>query len=201
MALALNPSWELARSLHGDRIEGLQVHALQLPCVFARAGALLHQALRKHRPHDRAVTRTCSRAYRDDAERVAINLADARICDNAGAQPLDQRLRARGPAAYFGTLPVKAMVAALQAQGLPAAVSHSAGTYVCNAVFYELMHALSRRRGVRGGFMHVPLATGDDATEGGPGLSLTAMREGVRAALAAACRESNDLALPGGTEY
>ncbi len=197
---ARNPSWDLAQALHGAQIEGHAVQALQLPCVFDAAGGVLQQALRRRRP---ALVLALGLAAGREAmtpERVAINVDDARIADNGGVQPLDRAIVAGGPAAYFSSLPIKAMVAAMQAQGLPAAVSNSAGTYVCNHVFYRLMHALRRRAGVRGGFMHVPLAEGPEAA-GRPALPLAAMQRGLRAALAAACRHRQDLALPGGAEH
>ena len=102
-------------------------------------------------------------------ERVALNVDDARIADNAGAQPIDEPVFAGGPAAYFSTLPIKAITSALQQAGLPAAVSQTAGTFVCNHVFYGLMHQLHqlrRHRTVRAGFMHVPpLSALDLATQ------------------------------------
>ncbi len=197
---ASNPSWDLASALHGELIEGHAVQALQLPCVFDAAGGVLQQALRRRRP---ALVLALGLAAGRDAmtpERVAINVDDARIADNAGAMPLDRAIVAGGPPAYFSTLPVKAMVAAMLAEGLPAAVSNSAGTYVCNHVFYRLMHALRRRAGVRGGFMHVPLAEGPEAA-GRPALPLPAMQRGLRAALAAAALHRQDLALRGGAEH
>ncbi|MGH8621061.1 MAG: pyroglutamyl-peptidase I, partial [Burkholderiales bacterium] len=90
-------------------------------------------------------------------ERVAVNLQDARIPDNDGAQPADTPVVAGGPAAYLATLPVRAAVAALRAEELPAELSMSAGTFVCNHVFYGLMHfAATRRHPFRGGLLHVP---------------------------------------------
>jgi pyroglutamyl-peptidase len=130
-------------------------------------------------------------------ERVAINLDDARIADNAGAQPIDRAVVARGPAAQFTTLPVKAMVAALNAAGYPASVSHSAGTFVCNHVFYGLQHALKRRRGVRSGFMHL-CALPSQAAAGVPSLPLATMVDGVAIALAAALGVHTDLAVSAG---
>ena len=89
-------------------------------------------------------------------ERIAINCDDARIPDNAGNAPVDRPVVDGGPAAYFSTLPVKAALAALLAAGIPAEVSQTAGTYVCNHLFYGLMHALRLRPGTRGGFVMFP---------------------------------------------
>jgi pyroglutamyl-peptidase len=100
-------------------------------------------------------------------ERVAINLDDARIPDNAGRQPVDRPVVRGGPAAYFSTLPLKSMREALQLAGIPVEVSQTAGTFVCNHVFYGLMHQLRHRSGIRGGFVHLP-PTGDGGPVGLP---------------------------------
>jgi pyroglutamyl-peptidase len=152
---ALNPSWLIAQSLHGLDLGGVRVQAEQLPCAFDQAGPALQAALRRHRPR---LVLALGQAARGaiGMERVALNVIDARIADNAGLQPIDVPVLAAAPPAYFSTLPLKAMTAALKAEGLAAEVSNSAGTFVCNQVFFLLMHALRRRAGVRGGFVHVP---------------------------------------------
>jgi len=135
-------------------------------------------------------------------ERVAINVDDARIADNAGAQPVDEAVQPGGPAAYFSTLPIKAMVAAVRAAGLPASVSQSDGSFVCNHVFYGLMHRLQSRPAVRGGFMHLPLLPEQAARLGGmASLPLATMVEGVRLALEAALATPTDLRIAGGAEH
>jgi pyroglutamyl-peptidase len=89
-------------------------------------------------------------------ERVAINVQDARLPDNAGAQPIDEAVIAGAPAAYFSSLPIKAMLAALLAEGLPVEISNTAGTYVCNHVAYLMLHLAAQHPGVRAGFIHIP---------------------------------------------
>src|SRR5690606_4205494 len=101
-------------------------------------------------------------------ERVAVNVIDARIPDNDGAQPIDVPVVPGAPAAYFSSLPIKACVEALARADLPAEVSSTAGTYVCNAAFYALMHLVAGS-GVRAGFVHVP-RVGDNGAAGGPGM-------------------------------
>ena len=130
---------------------------------------------------------------------MAINVDDARIPDNAGGQPIDDPVVARGPAAYFSTLPIKAIVAALQDAGLPATVSQTAGTFVCNHLFYGLMHSLRRRPGVRGGFMHVPLLPAQAVAGGSPGLALADQVRGVRLALLTTLQVGTDLRVGGGS--
>jgi pyroglutamyl-peptidase len=156
----VNPSWEVARALDGWVHGGATVRAVQLPCVFGDAIAALDQALLQWRPSLVLCLGLAGGRCELTPERVAINVDDARIPDNAGRQPVDTPVQADGPAAYFSTLPIKAMVRALRAQGVPAAVSNTAGTFVCNHIFYALMHRLAAQvaqgRAVRGGFIHVP---------------------------------------------
>jgi pyroglutamyl-peptidase len=196
---AINPSWQVAQALHGRRIGGAPVVAVQLPCAFGAALQELNTALAKHRPC--LVLALGQAGGRSDLslERVAINLDDARIADNAGRQPIDEAVVPGAAAAYFSTLPIKAIVAALREAGMPASVSSTAGTYVCNHVFFGLQHALAGS-GVRSGFMHVPLLPEQAArVPGQPSLGLTTMVEGVALALAVALRETADLRQTGGT--
>lgn len=153
---AVNPSWAVAQALHGQVVGGAHVVAVQLPCVFATALPALQAALHAHHPRWVLALGLAGSRSAISVERVAVNLVDARIPDNAGAQPIDQPVLAGGPAAYFTGLPAKALVACLQQAGLAAELSHSAGSFVCNQVFYGLMHALSQRPGVVGGFIHLP---------------------------------------------
>ena len=144
-------------------------------------------------------------------ERVAINLMDARIPDNDGAPPADAPVADGGPAARFATLPVKAAIAAVREAGIPAGVSYSAGTYVCNAAFYASQHALADRPGVLSGFVHGPRSTEEVgaaasasalADGGEPHLPLEALARAlevvVRTALAAARGEVAESSAPAG---
>jgi pyroglutamyl-peptidase len=185
-----NPSWQVAQALRGERIEGAPVEAVCLPTAFGAAGDALRAALDRVRPQLVLCLGLAANRSALSVERVAINVDDARIPDNAGASPIDVPVVAGAPAAYFATLPVKAIVAALLEAGLPAEVSQTAGTFVCNHVFYALMHTLRRRRGVRGGFMHLPLATT---------MALPGQARGVRIALATAVTTTHDRRAAGGT--
>jgi pyroglutamyl-peptidase len=188
---AINPSAEVARALHGRTIDGVRVVGVVLPCVFGQAIDALRAALDLHRPQlVLALGQAAGRAG-FSLERVAINVDDARIPDNAGAQPIDVPVLTRGATAYFATLPIKAMCAALRDAGHPAEVSNSAGTFVCNHVFYGLQHALRRRRSVRSGFMHLPLLPEQVAASGSavaPSLPLAQMIDGTALALTTALR-------------
>jgi pyroglutamyl-peptidase len=125
-------------------------------------------------------------------ERVAINVNDARIPDNTDSQPIDMPVVVNGPAAYFSTLPIKAMLLALQHADIPAEVSQTAGTFVCNHVFYGLMHALATQRGLkktRGGFIHVPFLP----EQGTPSLPLDVMTSALRLAVTTALGTARDI--------
>lgn len=197
----VNPSWLLAQALHGESLDGARIVARRLPCEFGAARTQLLQAMEELGSALVLVLALGQASGRVELslERVAINIDDARIADNAGAQPVDQAVVAGGPAAYFSSLPIKAMVAALREAGLPAGVSQTAGTFVCNHVFYGLQHALAGQRQVRGGFMHIPLLPEQAASKAGlPSMSLATMVQGLRLALRVALRTQADLLQTGG---
>lgn len=196
----VNPSWEIARALHRRQVAGHRVQAAQLPTRFGASVRQLHALLAEHRPALVVCLGLAAGRAALSLERIAINVDDARIADNAGAQPIDTPVVAGAPAAYFSTLPIKAMRQALLAAGVPAEVSQTAGTFVCNHVFYALMHALATRRALartRGGFIHVPLLADDGAT----GLPLELMVEGLRIGLRTALTTAQDVALGGGAVH
>ncbi len=183
---SLNPSWEVARALHGLALEGAQVTSVQLPCVFAQALPALQKALAQHRPDIVLALGQAEGRCDFSVERVAINVMDARIPDNAGAQPIDVPVIEGGTAAYFSTLPIKSLVAGLRAAGFPASVSQTAGTFVCNQVFYALQHTLAGQ-GVHSGFVHLPLLPEQAAHWPGPALPswpVSVQVAGVQCALA-----------------
>ena len=195
----VNPSAGVVHALHGSSIAGHEVVGLELPCEFERSLVVLGDAITAHAPA--LVLALGQAATRSELclERVAINLNDARIPDNAGAEPIDAPVVRGGPAAYFSTLPVKAMVAALCEAGVPASVSYSAGTYVCNHVFYWLQHRLAGSE-VRSGFLHLPLLPAQATRRPGqPSMGLPLMVEGVRLALRTALTVHEDLHTSGGS--
>jgi pyroglutamyl-peptidase len=193
----INPSADVAQALAGRRVYSVPVVAAVLPCVFGRAIDVLRDVISAQRPQLVLALGQAGGREGFSIERVAINVDDARIADNAGACPIDTPVIGGAPAAYFSTLPIKAMVAALRRAGWPAAVSQSAGTFVCNHVFYGLMHTLRRRR-VRGGFMHLPLLPEQAARRGGPSLPLEVQIAGVALALEVALTTRVDAAESGG---
>ena len=201
---AVNPSWLAAKALHRRQVAGHTIVAARLPTAFGASLAALRRLLLDLRPALVVCVGQAGGRGALSLERVAININDARIADNAGAQPVDAAVVEGGPAAYFSGLPIKAMLRALQDNGIAAELSQTAGTFVCNHVFYGLMHLLATRpalRGTRGGFVHVPFLPEQAAASGAPSMPLEQMVDGLRLALRTALTTRLDLQLGAGTEH
>lgn len=200
---AVNPAFEAVRLLP-DTISGAEVVKLEIPTSFARSAEAIEAAVERERPDVVICVGQAGGRAAIGVERVAINLAEARIPDNDGEQPFDTPLRADGPAAYFSTLPVKAMALRAQGRGVPAFVSYTAGTFVCNAVMYNVLYLLERRfPGARGGFVHVPYAPGQAVGKPAdtPTMSLPTIALGLEAMIEAAlCTEGDASVAMGETE-
>jgi pyroglutamyl-peptidase len=164
---SVNPSWLVAQHLAGVQFAGAQLQAVQLPCVFGLSAQLLVQALAQHQPDVVLALGLAQGREGISIERVAINVDDARIPDNAGQQPIDTPVVPGGPAAYFSTLPSKRLAQGLQQAGHPVNISQTAGTFVCNHVFYALQHHLQGQR-VMSGFVHLPALPEQAARAGRP---------------------------------
>lgn len=195
-----NPSERAARRLHGRQVARHRVVGAVLPTRFSASIDRLNQLIDRHRPALILCLGLAGGRSALSFERIAINVDDARIPDNAGDQPVDRPVVPGGPAAYFSSLPIKSMVTALARAGLPAEVSQTAGTFVCNHVFYGLMHRLGRDRalrGTRGGFVHLPWLPG----QGEPALDEATQAKGLRLAIEAALRNPRDIAVTGGATH
>ena len=195
-----NPSWEIVKELP-DSIAGYCIEKLNVPTEFGKAIDVAAKAIDKIQPKVVLCFGQAGGRSRMSVERVAINVDDARIADNAGKQLIDEPIRRNAPAAYFCTVPVKAMVANMVRAGVPAEVSNSAGTFVCNHLIYGVLHHIaSQGYAIRAGFVHVPymeaqiLERADTAA-----MSLTTMIDGAKAAIIAAVRNKTDLKLVGGS--
>lgn len=187
----VNPSWYAVQALHGREIAGHRIVGAQLPTVFGASIERLQALLDEHHPQLVVCTGQAGGRAAISLERVAINVNDARIPDNAGEQPVDTAIVADGPAAYFTRLPIKAMLQALLADGIRAEVSQTAGTFVCNHVFYGLMHLLAQPRlaGVRGGLVHVPYLP----EQGQPSMLLEHVVRGLEIAIGCALATPHDI--------
>jgi len=199
----INPSWETVRQLNEQLLGGAKIVSRQLPCVFGEALNSLYKAMDELQPD--LVIAVGQAGGRADitVERVAINVDDARIPDNQGKQPIDEPIVADGPAAYFSTLPIKALVEGIREAGIPASVSQTAGTYVCNHVMYGLLHRLAEQGdGVRGGFMHIPYLPEQAVRQPGmPSMAASTVILALEMAISVALKTEQDIRLVGGATH
>ena len=194
---AVNPSGDAVQLVAAEWTGPETLVIAVLPVTFAGAAERVRELIAEHSPDVVIATGLAGGRSEISIERVAVNLIDARIPDNDGAQPVDTPVVARGPAAYFSTLPIKRLREALAKAGIPAEISQTAGTYVCNHVFYGLMHALKRRPGVRGGFVHIPYSPVQALRHPGtPGLATDTVTDALRIVLREALRHADDLPIP-----
>lgn len=199
----INPAWEAVKALP-QSIGGAQVIKLQVLVEFDAGAQEVINKLEEEHPDIVLCVGQAGGRSKMTPEFVGINWAHARIPDNAGKQPLMQRIIDGAPDAYFATLPVNTMVAAMNQVNIPATVSYTAGTYVCNDVMYQVLHALATRfPKTRGTFLHVPFATEQVAKKNAqtregshqvPSMSLEMMTCGLQVALEAALANDVDLA-------
>ena len=196
----INSSWEVARRFNRQSLGSAILSARQLPCEFNRSREVLAKHLRALKPHLILCLGQANTRNDVSIERVAININDARMADNAGARPIDTAVVRGGPVAYFSTLPIKAITQAIRQANIPASVSQSAGTYVCNHLFYGLMHLLATQHPtLRGGFIHLPPLPAQAARlPGTSSMSLDTMLEAIRIATVTSLRIKRDLRLGGG---
>jgi pyroglutamyl-peptidase len=195
-----NPSWEAVRPLDEERIDGHRLAARLMPCVFGEAITRLEAEIAALEPHVVICVGQAGGRAEISVERVAINLEDARIPDNAGAQPLDRPVVAKGPAAYFSSLPIKAIVRDLRDAGIPAGPSQTAGTFVCNHIFYGACHSKAKgRRKLRTGFIHIPFSPAQAVRHpGSPSLAVPIVTEALRIAVGTTLRNEVDAREVGG---
>ncbi|MDO8177193.1 MAG: pyroglutamyl-peptidase I [Undibacterium sp.] len=199
-----NPSWEAVRRLDGQKLsDGSHIVAAQLPCEFGTALAVLKDRIVQSGAEIVICIGQAGGRAELSLERVAINVDDARIPDNAGAQPIDAAIVEQGPVGYFSSLPIKAIVQSLRDNGIPAAVSQTAGTYVCNHVFYGLMHLAASRPSLRhAGFVHIPyLPEQALAYPGAPSMSLQMTMDGLLIMLETTLSATGDMRITGGSTH
>ena len=187
---SVNPAFEAVKLLP-DKIAEAEIIKLEIPTVFTRSAEVVEKAIEEYQPDivlsiGQAGGRSCV-----TVEKVAINLAEARIPDNDGEQPLDQALREDGDTAYFATVPVKAMVANMRKHGIPAHISYTAGTFVCNSVMYHVLYLLDKKfPGVHGGVIHVPYESSQvvDKPNGTPFMPVDQIAKALEYAIEAAVK-------------
>ena len=192
----VNPAQE-AVALVADEVDGARIVKVDVPVVFGKAIETVRAAMEREQPDAVLCIGQAGGRVGMTPERVAINVDDGRIPDNEGNQPVDQPIYADGAPAYFATLPVKAMVAAIREAGIPASLSNTAGTYVCNHLMYGVLYHIAKSYpGMKGGFMHVPFLHEQVMNRPGTAsLSKADIVRGIEAALRAIIHMDHDAAL------
>lgn len=198
----INPALEAVKRLPNE-IAGLEIVKLEVPTVFGESVRLVQKAIEREQPDFVLSIGQAGGRAAVTPERVAINVDDARIPDNAGQQPIDVPIFADGENAYFATLPVKAMAEAIQKAGLPAALSNTAGTFVCNHLMYGVLHHLHQNhKSAKAGFIHVPYIPEQTADKPGvPSMPLEDIVRALEAAIAAIPAHERDIKTAYGREW
>lgn len=154
---AVNPAARVVSKLAGKSIDGYEIIARVIPTVFGKSAQAVQDAIREFEPEVVISVGQAGGTHSIRVERLALNLDDASIPDNEGNQPRDSAIVPDGPVAYWSTLPVRAIVETLTGNMIPAYISYSAGTYVCNHVFYATSHFVAANKlPIKVGFIHVP---------------------------------------------
>lgn len=199
----VNPALEAVKSLPSE-IHGAEVHWVAIPTVFYQSAEVLESEIVRYQPDAVLCIGQAGGRASLTPERVAINQDDARIPDNDGNQPIDTPIRLDGQAAYFSTLPIKAMVKAIKEVGLPATVSNTAGTFVCNHLMYQALYLADKKfPNMRAGFMHIPYMTEQVINKPNTAsMNLTDIVRGIEAAIGAIVDyKDKDIKLVGGTTH
>ncbi|HDY7947512.1 TPA: pyroglutamyl-peptidase I [Vibrio vulnificus] len=195
---SINPSLELVKQMASRALPQVEIIGCEVPVVRYQAIETVLQAVETHQPDLVLMIGQASGRCAITPERVAINLDDYRIEDNAGHQPVDEPIIATGPAAYFSTLPVKAITHALQQAGIPCQISHGAGTFVCNHLFYGVQYHL-HTRAIRSGFVHIPLLPEQASASNQPSMSLEILVHGLEMMMMTCLETEQDTKHTGGT--
>lgn len=198
---SVNPAYEAVKLLP-DTINDVQIIKAEIPTVYGKAGATVEALIEENHPDIVICVGQAGGRAKITIEKVAINLAEASIKDNEGNQPMDQPIKQDGANAYFTNLPCKAVVEALNLEDIPAGISYTAGTFVCNDVMYQLLYLIDRKyHTIRGGFIHVPYADEQvsNKAEGTPSMSIKTIARGLEIAIQAIIDNTKDIPLHMGT--
>ncbi len=197
-----NPAYE-AIKLMPDVIEGYEIVKVEIPTVFYKSVERVKAAIEKESPELVLCIGQAGGRFNITPEVVAINKNEARIPDNEGNQPSDEPVKADGKNAYFTSLPVKAIVKALKEKNIPAQLSYTAGTYVCNHVFYGLMYEIEKNYpAIRGGFIHVPFCSEQVLDKKNmPFMPLETIAKGLEIAIKASIMNKEDIKMSAGDTH
>lgn len=199
----VNPALEAVKSLPSV-IHGAEIRWVEIPTVFYKSADVLEAEIVRYQSDVVLCIGQAGGRASLTPERVAINQDDARIPDNQGNQPIDTPIRLDGEAAYFSTLPIKAMVQAIKEVGLPATVSNTAGTFVCNHLMYQALYLADKKfPNMRAGFMHIPYMTEQVINKPNTAsMNLDDIIKGIEAAIGAIVDyKDKDLKIVGGATH
>lgn len=183
----VNPAYEAVKLLP-DKISDSDIIKIEIPTVFSKSALVVEEAIKKYDPDVVLNVGQAGGRSSITVEKVAINLAEARIPDNEGEQPIDEKLHQDGETAYFATIPVKAMVKNIRDHGIPANISYTAGTYVCNSIMYNVLYMTHKKyTNIHAGFIHVPFSIEQvaDKPEGIPSMSVETIAKALEYAIEA----------------
>lgn len=179
----INPSWEAVKALPGE-VGGAEIVKKRLPVTFRGVREVLPRLIVEERPDVVIMTGQAGGRPNVTVERVAINVMDSTMPDNEGFAPEDEPVFEGAPAAYFSTLPIKAIVRALRGAGIPAGISNTAGTYVCNAAMFTALHTIAvEGMKTKAGFVHVPFSHAQALDKPRPSMAQETINEAVRKAV------------------
>ena len=197
----INPAWGAVNALP-DEVDGVEVIKVQIPTVFKKSAQKLFETIDAVKPDAVICVGQAGGRFDFNVERIAINVDDARIPDNEGKQPIDVKIFEDGENAYFASLPIKAMVEEAKKAGVPASVSNTAGTFVCNHIMYSLLYYINKNKlNIRGGFIHVPYISQQViGKKNTPYMELTTATKGLEASIRAIKNNLVDVKVTGGKE-
>ena len=180
----INPAYEAVKTLE-DKIMNTEIIKREIPTVFNKSIEVLENLIENEKPDIVICIGQAGGRYDISLERVAINIDDARIKDNEGNQPVDIKIFEDGENAYFTSLPIKRMVKKIREAGIPASISNTAGTFVCNHIMYGLLYLIDKKYpNIRGGFIHVPYLPEQVISKRNmPSMSIENIRKGLRLAV------------------
>lgn len=198
-----NPAIEAVKRID-ENIEGAEIIKLEIPTVFNKSADVVEEKIKEVNPDVILSVGQAGGRYDITVERVAINEDDARIADNEGNQPIDTKIREDGEAAYFASIPIKAIVEEIKSEGIPASVSNSAGTFVCNHIMYQDLYLAEKYGNIKAGFIHVPFLPEQVLDKKNTSsMSLEDIVKGLNAAIRAIVKydDKKDLNITGGATH
>lgn len=198
----INPAWEAVKKLPNN-LEDIEVLKFQIPTSFINSYEVLFKLIDEKQPDAVLCIGQAGGRFDFTIERVAINIDDARIPDNNGFQPVDKPIFSDGENGLFSTLPIKAMVAELNKNNIPASVSNTAGTFVCNHIMYALLYYIKKHNlNIRGGFIHVPYIREQIINKKStPYMELSTIVEALKISIKTIQKYKKDISVSGGLEF